>query len=439
MTQKWNLQDIRPAEPRKRKVPPPTKRKQTSEHLASPAEVADRSYTAPATMSETGRGKKSNKLLVIVIFAVVVGGALVFSALTGKTELIISPEHREPTINAEYTAYPDKREKALSYEIMTLEADDESQVKATGQVMVQELAKGTVKITKTTPGAERLRKNTRFRTSEGLVFRIQESVVVPGAVENEPGTITAEVFADDVGESYNIGAGKTFDVPGFEEAGLTALYDAITAESVTDFAGGFDGPQFQIEEQELLNAREALQKQLRAALFARVQEERPADFVAFVPASVSVTYTQLPAVEYGDGLVTIREKATLQVPLFKADEFAQFLAREAVATYDGGAVRIVDPAALTFSYVSATTTASNLAVAPSLTFTLNGKPQLVWGYDIDKLTTDLAGLPKTALNNAVKAYPGIEEARARITPFWKQTFPKDSEDMVIIEELKDNE
>ena len=56
--------------------------------------------------------------------------------------------------------------------------------------------------------------------------RIQESVVVPGAVKDESGTlvagsIQAKVFADDVGEAYNIPAGKTFDIPGFQENKLT--------------------------------------------------------------------------------------------------------------------------------------------------------------------------------------------------------------------------
>jgi len=67
---------------------------------------------------------------------------------------------------------------------------------------------------------------------------------------------------------------------------------------------------------------------------------------------------------------------------------------------------------------------------------LSGKPLLIWEYDKDKLIADLSGLPKTAINNAVSAYPGIDGARVRVTPFWKRTFPSSTSDIIVVEELK---
>ena len=88
---------------------------------------------------------------------------------------------------------------SLSYEIMTLEeTTSESQVQASGSIEIEEQATGILEISKSTAGAERLIKNTRFRSPERLTYiRIQESVVVPGAVNENPGTIQVEVFADD--------------------------------------------------------------------------------------------------------------------------------------------------------------------------------------------------------------------------------------------------
>ena len=63
----------------------------------------------------------------------------------------------------------------------------------------------------------------------------------------------------------------------------------------------------------------------------------------------------------------------------------------------------------------------------------------MWEYDIDGLKRDLAGLPKTAVPNAISAYPGIEGARVSITPFWKRTFPVEPEDIEIIEELREDQ
>lgn len=438
MSQKWNLQDIRPAEPRKRRAPqkPPTANEEPANTLTEREQI-------PSIVIEDGNKNHKNRLWIsIVLFVVIVGGAIGLSALLGKTEITIYPVFREPNVSADFSAYPDKREGALSYEIMTIETTGESQVKASGQVTVQEQAVGTIEIVKTTPGAERLIKNTRFRTPEGLIFRVQESVVVPGAIKSDggamvPGTIQVEVFADDIGEEYNIPAGKTFDIPGFEENGFTALYNAITARNNEPFTGGFDGPQFQIDENELATARQALQIKLRDNLLSRVELEKPADFIAF-PDAVAITYNQLPAVEYGQDLVTIREQAILQIPLFQTKEFGSFLAQETIATYDGNVVRVEDPSVLSFSYTSPTTSSSIIANEPSLSFNLTGKPLLIWEYDADGLAEDLAGLPKTAIRNAVTKdnYPGIEKATVHITPFWKRTFPENAEDITIIEKLE---
>ena len=392
---------------------------------------------------EDGNKKNGNRMILsIVLFVVIVGAAIGLSALMGKTELTIYPEFREPNVSAEFTAYPDKRLDSLSYEIMTLEATGESQVKASGQVQVEEQTIGTIEIVKTTPGAERLIKNTRFRTPSGLVYRIQESVVVPGAISSDgasiPGTIQAEVFAEEAGEEYNVAANTEFDIPGFQEGGFTELYNAISARNKVAFTGGFSGPQFQIDENELSTARQALQIELRDNLLARIPTEMPADFIAFEGA-VALTYSQLPAVEYGQDLVTIKEQAILQIPLFQEIEFGSFIAGETVATYDGGEVRVDDPTQLLFNYTSPTTSSSVIANEPSLGFRLTGKPLLIWEYDASKLTTDIAGLPKTSINNAITAHPGINAARVHITPFWQRSFPEDGKEIVVIEELKEIE
>lgn len=433
MTQKWNLQDIRPATPRKKR-PPITSGQQSVPTPEQP--VMRNREDIPNIVIENGKKKGNGHIITaIVLFVTIVGSAVGISALMGKTKLTIYPEHREPNVSAEFVAYPDKRDSALSYEIMTLEATQESQVKATGQVQVEEQATGMIEIIKTTPGSERLIKSTRFRTPEGLVYRIQESVVVPGAVDGVPGTIQAEVYADDIGEEYNLPAGTTFDIPGFQESGLTELYDTISGRNPSQFTGGFAGPQFQIDEAELETARQALQVELRNNLLNRVENKKPADFIAFRDA-VTVTYNQLPAVEYGGDLVTIREQAILQIPLFNAIEFGSFIAQETIPTYDGSNVRIDDPTTLTFNYTSPTTSSSIIANEPSLAFRLTGRPHLIWEYDVERLKRDLATLPKTAINNAIAAYPGIDGARVQITPFWKRTFPENPEDIIVIEELR---
>jgi hypothetical protein len=442
MNQKWNLQDIRPAEPRKRRTLsdqrlPSSPIRPVAEPTAEEPMMEREQIPSIRIENGTKRGQKR------IVFASALGilliaGTLILSAALGKTELTIYPKTNQPNISSEFTAYPDKRENALSYEIMTLESTSESQVKASGQIEVKEKATGKIEIIKTTAGAERIIANTRFRSPDGKIFRMKDAIVVPGAVNNVPGTIQAEVIADDVGDGYNLAANTRFDIPGFQEGGLDDLYKAIYAENRSAFMGGANGPQYKIDETELSTARQSLQIKLRDELLRRAQTEKPAGYVVF-PGAVAITYNQLPAVEFGQDLVTIKEQAILQIPILKEQDLGTFLAKEAVATYSGGTVRIEDPSALTFAYTSATSSNSVIANEPSLTFKLTGKPLLVWEYDAKKLTKDLAGLPKTAINNAISAYPGIDGAKVSITPFWKRSFPENPDDIIVVEEIKKEE
>lgn len=440
MSQKWKLQDIRPAQPRKRRAP------SSENHLQQdPTPVAEDREDIPNIEVTDGKKKKRfNLVIAVVLFFVVVGGGVLASALTSGAEVTVYPRNRIPNLNAEFTAYPDPRSGELAYEIMSLQAEGERQVTATGEEAVEEQATGVIEIIKTTPGAERLITNTRFESPDGFVFKITESIVVPGAVTDEsgasvPGTVRAEVFAESPGEQYNLEAGTRFTIPGFEENGFTELFSAMYAENRSDFTGGYVGPKFIIDDGELATSKQALQMELRDSLLARIDGERPPNFILF-PQAVTFTYTTLPAVEYGEDLVTIKEQATLQIPMFKEDEFAEYIAAATIPGYEGREVRIENIDELEFSYIAATTSATNIADAPSLQFTISGRPHLVWEYDEAMLKNDLSGSYKTAFESILddKYSPAIERGRAVIKPFWKRTFPEDGDEISITEIIETN-
>ncbi len=435
MTQKWNLQDIRPTEPRRRKMVTQTEVTEPNITNQPPRQDRSRHETDTIVIKNGNRERRKNTFIIAVVVLLITVGIFGASLLVSKTTLTVYPEFAEPTVNAEFIAYPEKRDGQLSYEVMTLTEAGEAQVTATGQEEVKEQAKGFIEIIKSTPGAERLIKNTRFRSPDGLVFRIQESVVVPGAVTDTtgnlvPGTIRAEVFADSVGENYNLPAGTRFDIPGFQENNLNDLYRAIYAENREAFAGGYDGPRFIIDQAELATAQQRLQIELRDKLLARVDTEQPADFVAF-PGAIAITYNSLPTLQFGDNLVTIREEATLQQPLFKHSAFASYLAEETIPTYAGLPVRIANLHDLTFAYSDASTNASNIADATALNFTILGRPQIIWEFDAEQLKADLAGKPLTAIAVVLPGHPGIKTASITKKPFFTRDFPEKSNDIFI--------
>jgi hypothetical protein len=434
MTQKWNLQDIRPAQPRKRRVTTEDVVEVTPRPAEMPREEAEEGMSIKIV---DGNKKKSKSLIYAVgIFILIVGGGLFASALMGGAEVTVFPRHREPNVNATFEAVRTPQPEELAFEIMILEAEGERQVTASGEEMVSTQAEGTIFIyNEQQKEPIRLVTNTRFEAPGGLIYKIKDPAIVPGYTTDAsgkkvPGVTTAEVYADAVGEQFNLGPSR-FTIPGFKgEPEYTTIY----AESTSAFTGGFNGKKFKIDPAELEVAQQALRTELRNSLLGRIAAEKPAGFVLFNEA-VTFTYESLPSVAYGDNLATIKEKVLLRIPLFKEDEFAKFLAAATIPGYEGHPVRIADYNVFTFAYTNATTSSSDISNEMRISFNLTGKPQIIWTFDAEKLKADLVNANKTALTTVLGGYPAIEKANAVIRPFWKTKFPTKIDEIEVKEEI----
>lgn len=427
MEKKWNLQDIKPAE--KRRAPSRPIRR------AEPEEEPMTSVAPPRKRASEGNGKKGRKGLwagVLVVATVIIIGFGI-AALTGGATVTVHPKFREPTINSVVEGKRQAGTGELAFEMMNLEAEGEREVTATGQEEVEEQATGRITIYKSTSGSERLIKNTRFEGPGGLIFRVTESVEVPGSTtdgqgKTVPGSVTAEVFADQAGSQYNLPVGSKFTVPGFKENDLMELYNAIYAENQSSFSGGHVGPRFIIDDAELKAATDSLRGELIEALKSRVANQRPAGFVLF-DSGITFSHEALPSEDLGNGRVKIKEKTILHAPMFKNEDLATYIAGATVPGYEGEPVRIEDPTTLSFEYA----TPYDPSNPDSISFKLLGKPRIVWTFDAEKLKTDLAGGNQTSLNAVLSGYPAIEKATAKIRPFWRRAFPDDQAEIVIKE------
>lgn len=436
MAQKWNLQDIRPPGGRERQRRPQGGDPQQDMVRKRKKRPAPDPELGSVPVLDGNRQKMKRLITAVVVAILIIAAGFAFSLLLGGAEVTVNPKYKDSTVQATFTAHREPAAGELGFELLTLEADGEKQVSATGEEAAKERTTGNVFIYNafsTTP--QRLIKNTRFESPEGLVFRIEESVEVPGYTEDEdgsivPGVVTARVFADGTGEQYNI-APTRFTIPGLRG---TEQYDKMYAESTNAFEGGFEGTRFIIDEGELQTAQQALHLELRDALLARLEAERPSGFVLYDDA-VTFTFETLPATEYGDNLATIKERARLQVPIFEEAEFAQYLAENTVAGYEGGPVAVTDPYTMAFSYPRSTSTQDDISLHTNLEFTLSGSTRIVWIFDEESLKSDLAGLSKTALQTVLSGYPAIERAEAVVRPFWAQSFPEKASEITILQNI----
>jgi len=120
-------------------------------------------------------------------------------------------------------------------------------------------------------------QNTRFESADGLIFKLDSRITVPGASlkngEIVPSSIVANVTAAENGAGYNISAGR-FTIPGFKG---TDRFTGFYADSKEKFSGGTDGQSTVVSSIDLKNAEKSafdiLNAQLDTELKSQIKSE----------------------------------------------------------------------------------------------------------------------------------------------------------------------
>jgi hypothetical protein len=311
---------------------------------------------------------------------------------------------------------------------MSVERTATKSIPATGEEDAEERASGQIVVFNDFSADEqRLITNTRFETPDGLIYRIDEPVVVPGqrseSGETIPGSIEVIVYADEPGERYNIGL-TDFTIPGFEGS---PRFEGFYARSKTPMSGGFVGTRLTASDGDLESARTELRTELDRELRAQAAAEVPGGYQLFEDA-VFIAHESLSSGGSGN-TVEVQEKGTLYGALFREEDFSRFIASNTIAGYEGEPVEARDLDALSFSIAERDTTRP--WIDDSVSFTLTGNMKMIWLHDEARLRADLAGRAKDALPTILSGYPSIQEAEVSLRPFWRQTFPEDMEDITI--------
>lgn len=349
-----------------------------------------------------GSGKKLFKIFAIV------GAILAIVLIFGRTQ-------------AEVTLYP----KINNYEIdsnISISASStqatQTQItktqsvtlEATSEQQVEKQASGRIKIINNFEEDEQdLVKNTRFQTAEGLVYRVKDSVTVPGYKvvngTNLPGTLEVEVYADSAGEEYNIGKTK-FTIPGF--SGMPQ-FDKITAESVTDMQGGFIG----IKKVVSNDAEDDAYDELKAKLEAEFSSKAIiTDTDVTIPDIETVILGELSDQVNGNS-VTLTLTATANAYKFNKQDLMNQIGRTAVVESTASDTFSLDLNSLDF-------------IIDSDVIVATGSADITWLTDIEALKAEVAGKKRSEIVQIMGAHQSVEKADIRLDPFWKTKFPADS-------------
>jgi len=364
-------------------------------------------------------------LALVLLFII---GSYAFAG--ARIEVI--PKEAIATIDTTFTAQKD--DPLLAFETMVIERDVSREITATGEEHVDIKASGKIVIYNNYSSAKQaLIKNTRFETPEGLIYRIPESISVPGRTTASDGTITpgsieVTVFADSAGEAYNIDLAD-FTIPGFKG---DPRYSKFYARSKTPMTGGFSGTRKTVKPDELAAARDAMKQELRATLLSEAFSVKPEGFVLYSDA-IFLSFTDSEPVSGSGDTATVTEHGTLNAIIFDRSLLSRRIAELAIGSYAGEPVDVRTIEDLTFVLLN------REALAPEaleeVSFAISGSADVVWTFEEEALKDDLAGKLKKGTDIVFSGYPSIAEARIVVRPFWKRYLPEDAEDIDIVEVL----
>lgn len=356
-----------------------------------------------------------------IILVIIISVVALFYFSTAKVE--VTPNSVSAAVQTSLAASANGG--ALPYQLITAQKVATQSVAASGTRTSNTYASGTITIYNEQAQTQRLITNTRFATSAGLVYRIRSGVTVPGGTAAKPGSVSATVYADKMGSSYNIGP-TSFTIPGF--AG-TPLEDKVYARSTTAMTGGSSGMVPVVEAALEAKTRDALKVALADDLAKSVREQIPAGYV-LVPGASATSYQQLTADPSSTtDTVDLKEQGTMTAVVFPNAALASAIASSVAGLgYQGEPMTLASVDGLTLA-------AGNGLPAPQATtfpFTLAGTVPLVYTVDSARVAAAVSGKSRTDAEVALTNYPEIKRAVITLRPFWRQAFPQDPSSISVV-------
>ncbi len=384
--------------------------------------------THPTNMPVSTK-KKRTFFVWLSLFLILAGGGYSISYALRRLEVRITLKTQSHDVDQKISiAVEPTHADVLAGERVEVSESASGTFQASGSADVKSKAKGTISIYNAfNTSSQKLVANTRFETSDGKIYRIRETVVIPAAVmENgvlSPRSIDAVVYADAPGPAYNKDV-TDFTIPGFKG---TPRYTGFYARSKTPMEGGYIGMTTVVTREDIDKARESLESQTRSRVLEALTKSIPEGFILLDDAIEITTdkrefsHSAEEVAKEFSATVILRGRALI----FKKNDFTEFLAKE--ANLDSSLVSFPGMDEITLAVERRNVDAGTLILH------VKGTAFFVWNLDANKLASELsqAKNPDT-FTGIFQQYPAIERAEPRFIPSWIHTIPRDPTNIRIV-------
>jgi hypothetical protein len=367
------------------------------------------------------------KTAMVIVAVIVLGGigAYIASAFFDHANITINFKQTPWSYQANFTASKsavgiDPTTNTIPAQIFTSTKNVTESFPGSSVQQVSEKAQGTITIYNGYSAAtQQLVATTRFLTPDGKIFRLVNSVTVPGETNTNgtlaPASITAPIVADQAGPDYNVGPVAKLTIPGFasdpgREAGF---YGVITASTT----GGFIGTRATPTAADITAAKASTTAILTADLQGGFSGTYPNNFeIPDGATQVNVTTLTVNTSTDSNGNFTVFGEATLQAIGFDQTAFTNYLLTLAQA----------QEASSTFKTISL----SYSAVKPNFTtgqvsFALSAQGELEPAFSVAEFTTSVEGQSISDARSTIGALPQLADGEISMWPSWLWTIPSD--------------
>lgn len=402
-------------------VIPPVKRT----HSVSRQTIMEREEKMPKLKKPINLDKPKKKLFISLIAGVVVLFFIIANLFTSAS-VTINP--RTETINVESVLIIKNSESEsgdLMYTNKEVSQESTKELKATGEKEVSIKSSGRIIVYNNFSDKDQpLVKQTRFESPDGKIYRIQDSITVPGQKTEDgkivPGSIEVEVFADKAGEEYNIEP-TDFTIPGFKNL---PQFDGFYARSKTAMTGGFEGVRKVVNESDRQSAESSMSQELKEALVEMIKTDESTAGKVVVYDDSNFLFESSEEPDSGDNVV-LRTKGTLTAKIINPEIIAHKLAERHIPTFNiSNDVTLHDSESLQYSL-----TDNNLSIF--------GNVVIEWVINQNTLKEQLSGKSKSEVSEIFKEFDGIDKAAVDLKPFWKRSFPDSVQDIDVVIETID--
>jgi hypothetical protein len=272
---------------------------------------------------------------------------------------------------------------------------------------------------------QKLIKNTRFESAKGKIYRINQSIEVPGMKNGTPGSIEVTVYADSNGAEYNID-NTTFSIPGFKGSPRES---AFYAKSNGVIAGGSSGNVSTVSLADLNAAKDSLALELSKEIQTDALAIKK-DGVVPLYGATEVTYEDNSNEIVSGATAVYKVTGTGNIIMANGPKLAEAIAKN-LGDYDSAPVRLTYTDTLVFTRKPT----DHVLGTSTLPILIEGKPRVVWVSDADAIKELVKGKKRDEFKTIMKSINSIESAEISFSPMWLSSFPSDLSKLIVNESL----